>query len=64
MKDPWICPEGSWYWVISEHFAEMQIKGTVEQKHKGLERKPQESYVQIIGALERENGVTGREAIL
>lgn len=61
MKDPWICPEGSWYWVISEHLAEMQIKGTFEQKHKGHERKTQESCVQTIGSSERENRVVRRE---
>lgn len=60
----WVCPEGSWYWITSEHLVEMKRKGTCEQNIKGMNKKTQESYVQIIGALEREKGVTGREGIL
>lgn len=42
----------------------MQRKGTHEQNTRGMKEKTQESYVQIIGALGRAKGVTGREEIL
>ena len=42
----------------------MQRKGTHEQNIKGMKEETQENYVQIIGALGRAKGVTGREDIL
>ena len=60
-KGSWVCPEGSQYWIISEHLIEMQRKGTCEQNIRGMKEKTQESYIQIIGALGREKRVTGRD---
>lgn len=64
-KGPWICPEGSWKLSYLKALSKnSKEKETVNKTIRGMKEKTQESYVQIIGTLERKKGVHGREEVL